>query len=259
MEQDKLFKQVSDLFETESCKLIFDDHGHAIQHADINLFKRDLYWMRLRNALDLFSIPSREYRQYSLIPPSSRKFSTPLLYLNEDFREKKLENFYCLNFTYFYPHIMVAITQSQLMEYDSDIEILKYLLENKDTFKNVLTPNAYKVLRLWVLYYYGIKLKEDQNRSAVTDHAAALLELVLSETGLLKADRQIYADVDCIYFFSEDIRECQQRIENYMKFLGFPYFIEKYEVGVIMGKKRYFLVGEDKKVHISGFRSPKLF
>ena len=154
---------------------------------------------------------------------------------------------------------MIALTQQGMIPYDGDIEILKYLLAHKEDIKKIISPKGYRALQSWICYYYGIKMTDDFLRHAVTDNAIQLLERVYNAEGPIDQEHFIYADIDCVYFFSDDFARTRGRIDIFMKSLGFPYKFENYEVGVIIANKKYVLMRDDKKVYTSGFRRPKLF
>ena len=269
MDKDELFfKRAVDFFDGESYNLTYNDQNMAIGHVQMSSFSRLTYWERVRDHFNFMEIEPKQYLEYSpLISPSS-SFSSPHsrfyqktahIEINSDYKEKLLENFHYFSFSYFYPHLIIALTQQEMIPYDRDIEILKHFLAYKDDIKSVISPRGYRVLQSWICYYFGIKMKDDFLRHAVTDNAIVLLEKIYDDEGPIDQEHFIYADIDCVYFFSDDFNKTKARIDGFMKSLGFPYKFENYEVGVIAGNKKYIIVRDDKKVYTSGFRRPKLF
>jgi hypothetical protein len=165
-------------------------------------------------------------------------------WVNEDYKEILLEDINCLSFNSLYPNIIVGLYDSGYIDKkeSSNIERIRYFLENKETIKEI---EIYKREKLFTNSYFGILYKKYKEYEA--DSANMVIKLLyLFYLDFIKDNKDsiVYINVDEIFYKG-----------NVNVDIGIGFIIENVDYLQVNAKGKYisYVEGELK---LRGYRTP---
>lgn len=152
-----------------------------------------------------------------------------------------------VSFNKFYPNIICRLYEEGTLDVNIKTEPYYYLVKNGDGIKKKLTQDAIICFNLYINYFFGLKLNNDERQKVVRRGYLIIESLTKFEW--------IYADTDEIFF--KDSIGLINDLKSEIDYMELPYEIELIREMVIFDRKKFSYVDSNGFGKIKGFRKIK--
>jgi len=179
--------------------------------------------------------------------------------VNESYKDIVLENINLLDFSNFYPNIIIYLNKLGLLEINNKYYLpFEFIVENSQDLKSKMNKEEWTIIKLFKNYLYGYLSTKNESikiESKGFENIIYLTYMVMYDLYTKLGQNSIYADNDRLYY-AGDKNIVNYLIKEIFKDYEIPYTLYKIEKMIIFANKKYIILNKGE-INIKGFQQIK--